>query len=285
MKKIIIFICLTSFSLLILFVYQSVMLHDGKLHVVFCNVGQGDGILITTPNNKHILIDAGPDKKILDCLANHMPFWERTLDIVILTHPHSDHFSGLYYVLERYNVSAFATEELMNKTAGFQGLVRLIAEKKISQRVVTTGDRWRIGEVTITIAGPTKAYLKLTSPGGTIGESHEFASVVTHMSYGSFGALFTGDSQVSGLMESYGQIGKTIDVLHVPHHGSATGLNEEILDLLQPELAVISVGKNRYGHPTKYTLNLLQEKKIKVLRTDQMGDVEIVSDEKGWSIL
>lgn len=278
MKKIVLLILVSSLALFLLFVYQRHLFRDGKLHIVFCDVGQGDGILITTPNNKHILIDAGPDKKILDCLANHLPFWERRLDIVILTHPHSDHFAGFYYVFERYDVSVFATEKLINKTAGFQELLRIVADKKIPQHFVSAGDRWQIGTVKLTIAGPTKEYLELTSPGGTIGESREFASVVTYLSYGEFDLLLTGDSQVSGLMEAFEQIGKSIDVLHVPHHGSSSGLDDQVLDLLQPQLAVISVGKNRYGHPTKFTLNLLKGKRIKILRTDQVGDVEVASD-------
>src|SRR5438046_2210377 len=124
MKRISITILITILSLGIMFVYQLAIFHDGKLHVVFCDVGQGDGILITTPDSKHILVDSGPNKSIIDCLSRHMPFWERTIDLAILTHPHSDHYSGFYYVIQSYSITGFATENLKNKKAGFTELLR-----------------------------------------------------------------------------------------------------------------------------------------------------------------
>jgi competence protein ComEC len=278
MKKILFFVLIMGFGLCSLIIYQYFHFNDGKLHVVFCDVGQGDATLIITPNHKYILVDSGPDKRILDCLSRSMPFWQRTIDLAILTHPHSDHYSGYYYVLQRYNITHFVTENLNNKTAGFGELIRIIKDRKIPLQYVSAGDKWRIGEVTLTVAGPTKEFLNTTSPGGFIGEGKEFASVITKVSYGKFSALLTGDSQVSGLMDATDHILQTISVLQVPHHGSSSGLDEHILKNFQPQLAVISVGKNNYGHPTNYALQLLQEKGIKILRTDQQGSIEVVSD-------
>jgi len=286
MKTITLSFLLAILLLAMLFIYQFQKFHDGKLHVFFCNVGQGDAILTRTPNQKYILVDGGPDKSVLDCLSAHMPFWQRKIDLVILTHPHSDHISGLYYVLQRYTVNAFATEDLKNDTAGFKELVRMIAEKKIPEHFVFTGDRWHIGDVTITIEGPTVDYLKQTSPGGLIGERQEFASVITNISYGSFDALLTGDSQVSGLTQAAAYLGTSVAVLQTPHHGSATGLDENVLSLLQPKLAVISVGlHNRYGHPTTRALNFLRDGGTKIFRTDKDGTVEVVSDGSAWEII
>lgn len=284
MKKIIFFTCFAFVLLGGIFAYQWIKFHDGRLHVIFCDVGQGDGILIVTPSAKQILVDAGPDRKILDCLSRHMPFWDRKIELALLTHPHGDHFMGYYYVIDRYIISEFATEELVNKSAEFQRLMDLIEEKKISKKIVSAGDRWRINNLFISIAAPTREYVFGKNPDGVITNSAESASLITYVSYGDFGVLLTGDAPVDELkevamIEGLDGVGG-LDLLQIPHHGSNTGIDGEVLDLLVPKLAVISVGKNSYGHPTKRTLDLLQSRGIKILRTDKVGDVEIVSDEE-----
>jgi len=259
-------------------IYQYFKFHDGRLHVVFCDVGQGDGVLVVTPSSKHILVDAGPDNKILDCLSRHLPFWERTIDLALLTHPHADHLMGYYSVIERYNLSQFSTEKLINKTEGFQGLLTLLKKHNIKEQLVTKGDRWRLSDgVIITIVGPTGDFLFRKNPDGVITNSAESGSLITKITYGKFSALLTGDAPVDEMQEVASEISSPT-VLQIPHHGSSTGIDGQVLDLLQSKLAVISVGKNSYGHPTKRTLKFLQERRLKVLRTDQIGDVEIVSD-------
>lgn len=265
--------------------YQYLQFHDGKLHVIFCDVGQGDGILIKAPNEKLIMVDSGPDRKILDCLSRHTPFWVRTIDLAALTHPHADHFFGMFFVLKQYHVTTFATEDLMNKTAGFEELMGEVTSQKIKQERVFAGDNWQIGDVKLEIVGPSPEYLTQTSPGGTIGESKEFASLITLLTYGTFHLLLTGDSQTDGLKLVLGEIPKNIDVLQSPHHGSASGIDDELVSVLDPHIAVISVGaKNRYGHPNPKVLQIYKDHDIPVYRTDQMGDIEIVSDGEKWKI-
>lgn len=278
MKKIVGFLLLIFIALSSLVVYQYFHFYDGKLHVIFCDVGQGDGILIITPNNKHIIIDGGPDDSILTCLSRHMPFWERDIDLMILSHPHADHFFGMFALVNRYHVKAFATEDLVNKTQSYQELLTLLKEKKIPRQEVGTGDTWNVGDVRLAIVGPTQEYLHSTSPGGTIGESKEFASLVTLLSYGSFTSLFTGDSQSTGIIDAQAATSESLSVLQVPHHGSETGLNSQILESLSPQVAIISVGANNYGHPNKKILELFKALNIPVRQTDKEGDVEIVSD-------
>lgn len=284
-KKVLFYIAATLVSLFTLFVYQSQKFNDKKLHVVFCDVGQGDAILITTPEKKHILIDAGPDKSVLSCLSEHMPFWDRTLDLVVLSHPHLDHFYGMYYLLESYEIKAFATEDLSNKAASFKGLMQEFEKKKIPRQFVYAGDKWIfVDGVTFSVLSPTKEFLASTSPNGIVGEKAEFANLITQISYGKFDAVFTGDSQARGLSEAITGI-KGLEVLQVPHHGSKTGLSAELLKIITPKLAVISVGeKNKYGHPTRFTLDLLKEDAIKTLRTDRNGEIEITSDGETYSV-
>ena len=276
-------------ALVVVMGYQYARFYDGKLHVNFCDVGQGDAILIVTPNNKHILNDGGPDQKVMDCLARHLPFWERTIDLLILTHPHADHFFGMFDILQRYRVKSFATEDLQNKTQSFQELIKLLNTDHVPQRRVLAGDSWILQQssgqdVALNVVGPTAEYLHETSPGGTIGESKEFASVVTKLSYGSFHVLLTGDSQASGLENALDDINDHLTVLQSPHHGSGTGLNDNVLTALAPKIAVISVGVNKYGHPSPVTLNLYNSHDIPYYRTDQKGDVGIISDGKTWKV-
>lgn len=287
MKKIILLVSFSFFALGILFIYQYFKFNDGKLHVVICDVGQGDAIFIRTPQGSDVLIDGGPDNSVLACLSNHMPFWDRTLELVILTHPHADHFMGLFSVLKAYKVNIFATEDLENKTLGFSEFRKTIKDKNGSTRFVFAGDKFRLKDgVIFEIIGPTREFLSQTSPGGTIGETSEFGSVETLIRYKDFATLLTGDSQAEELgdaVERY--IVKDIDILQIPHHGSRFGLTADILDILNPKIAVISVGaKNRYGHPAPFILDLLNSKNIKTLRTDQDGEVKIVSDGKTWKV-
>lgn len=267
-----------------LWVYQLGKYSDGLLHVVFCDVGQGDAVLIRGPSGKTILFDAGPGDKVLSCLNDHMPFWDRVLSLVIVSHPHADHFLGLFSVVDRYKIMQFGREELENTTAEYKAIEQITSEKGIPKRFLFQGDSYRMPDgVALRILGPRKAFLAATSPGGKIGETSEFASLIVHLSYGTLDVLFTGDAQSQQVADdTFSLQGNKIDVLQVPHHGSRTGLTQEIVQRLSPEMAVISVGKNRYGHPATETLQLLTEGGVTVFRTDKTGAVEIVSDGQKW---
>lgn len=287
MKKVFLIGTVLLFLLGCIFVYQNITYNDKKLHVVVCTVGQGDAIFVRTPQGSDILIDGGPDDSVLNCLGKHMPFWDRTIEIMILTHPHSDHFMGLFAVLKNYKVKSFASEDLSNRTAGFNSLMGKIKMQNIPTRFVFAGDKFAIRDgVVLKIVGPTQEFVAQTSPRGTIGETSEFASLGTLIKYGKFSVLLTGDSQVSELEEMLKLVQHdNLSVLQVPHHGSRFGLTADILDVLKPKIAAISVGKNnKYGHPTAFILDLLKSKNIKILRTDKIGDIEIISDGDNFSV-
>ena len=263
------------------FFYQAEKFNDGKLHIIFCNVGQGDGIFIRTQNGSDIIIDAGPDDSILSCLESHMPFWDRTIEVMILTHPHADHMRGMIPILQNYKVLNFVTEKLNNNTALYNELIKFIANLKIKMKYFYAGDGFRAtDDVAFKILGPSKEFLEASSPNGKIGESKEFGSLIAHLSFGSFDILFAGDSQIEGMKEAL--VGSNqVEIFQIPHHGSKYGTDSEILDILNPQLAVISVGKNNYGHPSPEVLKLLQNYNVKTLRTDRDGEVEIIVDKNG----
>lgn len=286
-RNLILAIVFSVFVLLGILVYQFAKFNDGKFHIVFCDVGQGDAIFLRTPKGTNILVDGGPDTSVLSCLSSHMPFWERDLELVILTHPHADHLNGLISVARRYKIGSFATENLKNNTAVFETLMDELENQKIKIQYVYEGDRFLFSDgVILDIVGPSREFIEKTSPGGVIGERSEFANIQSLFSYKDFSVLLTGDSQATQLHEAAESIGlRKINVLQVPHHGSKTGLDSGILDIIKPELAVISVGKNnKYGHPAESIIKILKDKDIKILRTDEYGEIEIESDEVSWGV-
>lgn len=286
MKKISVVVSILSILTALLggiFVYQYGRFSDEKLHLILCDVGQGDAIFIRSPTGSDILIDGGPNDKVLSCLKDNMPFWDKEIELLILTHPHADHLNGLIPVLKNYKVMSFTTVNLQNNTAGFKRLVETLKDQNIDIRYLYAGDAFKFRDkVKLQIVGPSKEFLLRTSPTGLIGENKEFANIETLVVFNSFSALLTGDSQATQLKEAVRLV--KISILQVPHHGSKTGLDSEILDILKPELAVISVGKNRYGHPAEPILQMLTDKDIKILRTDKDGEIEIVSDGQGWVV-
>jgi competence protein ComEC len=278
---------IAGFLLLLLgciFVYQNITYNDKKLHVVVCDVGQGDAILIRTPQGSDVLIDGGPDDSVLSCLSRHMPFWDKTIEIVILTHPHADHLIGLISVMKRYEILSFNTEKVENSSATYKELLKQVEEREVKQRFLLQGDQFAIKDgVALKTLWPTQDWINSHPAKEGNSDANGF-SIIESLTYQNFKALFTGDAQASVLERIDDMVGK-INLLKVPHHGSKTGLNSEILDILNPKIAAISVGaKNKYGHPALSTLETLRSSDIKILRTDQVGDIEIISDEKVWKV-
>lgn len=285
MKKTISIVVVLIISLGIYLFVTWFRFRDSDLHVIFCDVGQGDGIVIRTPTHQYVTIDGGPDSSFSGCLASHMPFWVRTIHLSLLSHPHADHFLGLLPVLGKYELLRFQTENLANSNTAYHLLQDAIRKEKIPSGYLVRGDQIHLGKsLQITVLGPTTDFLKNTSPGNMIGESKEFASLDMLLHYGKLTVLFPGDTQAGQLADDIkvGDIAN-LQVLQSPHHGSASGLTSEILSQLHPKLTVISVGlHNRYHHPAWQTLELLKAAHIPVKRTDQSGTIEIVSDGKKW---
>lgn len=302
------FIFLSASVILIFF--ASFSLADSRLHVVFCNVGQGDAALIYR-GNVQILIDGGPDSSVLSCLSKHMPFWDREIEVVTMTHPQDDHYGGLVDVVRRYKVGLFLAPPVDNNTQGFKTLKREVEDRKIRVMNPKTGDVLRNGLIRIETIWPEREWLAENLGEGDKGDAgnggrrgvlgaatpkvdlNEF-SIVQKVSFGDFDALFTGDIEppvtdvVAGDLPAfaggYGEVKGAVEVLKVPHHGSKNGLTKGLLEATRPKLAVISVGKkNRYGHPHKETLGAIRDiGDIRVLRTDLDGEIEVVTDRKKW---
>lgn len=258
-------------------------LPDGKLHIVFCNVGQGDAVYILFPDGRDMVIDGGPNDTVLGCLGRHMPFWDRTIDVVVLTHPENDHLRGLLGVVERYHVGYVVRSASSNHTEGFNRFIGLIRSRSITEKIVTKGERIAIGDTRLIVLWPSQEQIQSRVLGASTQHLND-DSVVLLLRYGSFDALFPGDAdtRVEDRYRDVSLADEYLELLKVPHHGSQTGISETFLAKLKPRIAVISVGKNSYGHPSPDVLQMLAHYAGRVLTTLE-GDREIISDGVGWS--
>lgn len=285
------YLYLTS-SLLLLTIFLALFsLPDNNFHLIACNVGQGDAILATY-GNIQILTDGGPGNRVLDCLSKHMPFYDREIELVILTHPQLDHFGGLIEVVRRYKVDTFMANAVDNSAQAYSVLKKEVGGRGIRIINPKEGMIVRLGKIHLDIVNPTDALLSENTNGNsgnilgvftTKRDLNDF-SIVDIVSFGNYKALLTGDIGPSEIPDvlSVGRL-KPVNYIKVPHHGSKNGLTPEFLDVVNPEIAVISVGRNNsYGHPHEEILKLLRARGIKTLRTDEVGDIEIVTDGERW---
>ena len=253
------------------------------LKVIFFDVGQGDAGFIETPQRHQILIDGGPGSVILEKLGKSMPFYDRTIDLIILTHPEFDHLSGFNEVLKKYKVSNILWTGIVRDTAEYKEWEKLIEEEKTEIFIAKAGQK-------ILWESETNNYMEVLYPfenlEGKVFEDSNNTSIISKLVFGKNSFLFTGDAykNVEGeLINKKAEIDS--DVLKVSHHGSKTSSSEEFIKSVSPQIAVISAGiGNKYGHPHQEVLELLEKYGIRVLRTDEDGDIKIISDGKNYAI-
>ena len=265
------------------------------LEVNFFDVGQGDAIFIETPKRQQILIDGGPDSKILEKLGKEMPFYDRSIDLVILTHPERDHLAGLLEVLKKYKVENILWTGIIRDTAEFKEWENLIKDEKAKIKIAQVGQKIKSpGFAPRNLQGlnpciSIDVLYPFESLEGQKFEDSNDTSIVAKLVFGKNSLLFTGDAYKS--LEKELTIRENScpnscelaildsDVLKIAHHGSKTSTSEEFIAKVSPEIAVISVGReNKYGHPNQEVLELLEKYGIRILRTDLDGDIKIISD-------
>ncbi len=264
----------------------------GNLRIIACDVGQGDGLLIITPDGKQIVVDGGPGDKMAGCLSSYMPFWDRSIDMVLNTHPQQDHLEGLVGVLANYKVKMIATTGVVNMTELYREWEKAIKVEgakiyipKAGDRVVFDSKQARLParqgstlSMDILWPGADKIVEWAANPPKDSNES----SIVFRLNYGGFCAYFTGDIPKEILEDV---IDKKCQVLKVAHHGSKTGTSEKIVEEVSPEIAIVQVGKNnRFGHPTKEVLDMLVSKGVKTVRNDTNGVIEIESEGREYRV-
>ena len=280
--KILLTLALILAALGLLVIVQTANL--GKLRLVFCDVGQGDGMLLITPSGKDIVVDGGPGTKIVDCLGENLPFWDRTIEMVVLTHPQKDHMEGLLSVLSRYKVKMIATTGVENETELFKAWQTAIKAEGARIYTPKAGDRLVLDSVrgqtsSMDVLWPTSEKLEIWKLAG-LSELNK-SSVVLRLEMDGFCAYLTSDIPNEILV---GLIDRSCQVLKISHHGSKTGTNQEILDSIDPKVAIIQVGKNSFGHPHKEVLEMLGSKGVKIYRNDINGVIELKSDGDNYKV-
>lgn len=245
------------------------------LSVSFLDVGQGDAILIETPDGKQTLVDGGPDTAVLRQLGKELGFFDRTLDLVVATHPDADHVGGLVSVFKRYQVAAILETSNGKETPAAAAYA---AATKAEGAPITDADAGQI----ISLAEGVN--LRILSPTGD--ESNwesNTASIVMHLEYGSTSVMLTGDAPAEieqYLVETYLEYLQS-DILKLGHHGSKTSTSQAFLDAVSPQYAIVSadVG-NRYGHPHQEVMQRVFGRKTQAFHTGTDGTVTFYSDGK-----
>ena len=248
------------------------------LTVTFFDVGQGDAALIRTPQDQTILIDGGPDRTILTKLGESLPWTRRTIDLVILSHPHADHVAGLNYVLARYRVRHVLMTGAIHTTPEYLKFLELLKNKEVPVTIAQAGQVIELnGGVSVEVLWPFKSVV------GERVDDLNITSIVNRVVYKATAVLFTGDmpkENEAALLNSGSDL--TAQILKVAHQGSRTSSSEEFIKAVAPEVAVIPVGQNSYGHPHAEVVERLKKLVEVVLRTDAEGDITWQSNGQSW---
>ena len=245
-------------------------LEKRELAVTFLDVGQGDSAVVEFPDGKVVVIDTGRTGRETAAFLDHEGI--RRVDAVVLTHVHPDHSGGLQRILEKFRVKEIWDNGRVVYTQETAGLLR---------RTLSRGDVIDAGYCAITVLHPYREFY--TTDGNEYGEEND-SSVVLRVSGKKKAFLFGGDVEEEG-EEDISHLGQWVraDVLKVPHHGGRTSGNEEFLSAVDPDVAVISVGReNSFGHPSPEMLGMLSG--MKVFRTDRDGAVKMTETDGGLDI-
>jgi len=260
---------------------------DSNLHLYFLNVGQGDSIYVRLGHNYDLLIDGGPDKSVLSELGEIMPFYDRKINLIILTHPHADHIRGLIEVLKRYQVNEVWLTDAVHNSPEYLEFLKTIKEKQIFTKIVKNGDKKILSPEKNKEQAIIKIFWPMQSYRNQDVDNLNNTSIVLRLIYGDFSALLTGDAETEAqikILLNHKKEDLKSDILKVPHQGSRDAYYEKFVEAVSPKAVVISVGRNnKFGHPHQEVINSYQQKGIDIFRTDQNGRVEIISDsQKYW---
>lgn len=258
---------------ILIIIIISLLIPSGKnnyLSIHIIDVGQGDSILIQTPNLKNILIDGGDDNSHYIISSYLKKQNVKNIDYIIATHFDSDHIGGLDNIIDKFNVSNVYAPNYESDTLSYQNLITSCLNKNLNLKYISNGDFIKIDDsINLTVLSPS--YIQ---------DENNLNSIVFKIDYKNKSFLFTGDAEASNeldIINSYDI--NNIDFLKVGHHGSSSSSAPEFIEKINPDVAVISCGyKNQYGHPHKSTLDTLEKNNVLTYRTDILGNIVFYSD-------
>ena len=291
-----VFLVLTAMAILIFSQWP-----DEYVHIVVCDVGQGDAIVLTQGFSQ-VVIDAGVnEEQILQCLREHLPFWDRQIDWIVPTHLDADHIGGFSAVLDRFQVQNLLLPRDTKQTADFERFEEaVLREEQTGARLVTAQigtdvpvrPTWLLRVIYAPTARAPTQQPDFQPPtetqlwdAKTLNELNPSDSnnrtTVLSFQYGQISVLLTGDLEepVEQALVARGMVTKHT-ILKVGHHGSKSSSSDVFLQVVQPEVALVSAGQNnRYGHPADSILQRLRHYGAKnILRTDEQGSIELSTD-------
>lgn len=252
------------------------LVFDENLHLYFFEIPLGDAFLLKTPHGKTIVIDGGIDATVLEKIAPVRSFWQKKIDLLVLTHPDLDHLAGAKHLLEKYRIENIFLSGAMTTSPVFAEFLDTIEHQKIPIFLAEDISHFSLDGLFFAVLSP------LESPVGNFTKSINNTSLVLKGIFQETSFLFTGDieePQEQKLLHS--GLSLNSDLLQVPHHGSKGASSLAFLRAVNPDVAVISAGtKNRFGHPHEEVLDRLRNFSVITKVTKSEGTIEVLSDGK-----
>ncbi|MDA1208961.1 MAG: MBL fold metallo-hydrolase [bacterium] len=245
---------------------------DGKLHAYFLDVGQGDATLLVSPSGKQVLIDGGPNLDTLEYLGEHMPFFDRTIELLVLTHPDADHLTALPEILQRYNVQQVLISGVQGLSGRYQAFLDEVAQQQIPVMLADPEKDIDLGDgIILDVIWPPTGLL-----GKEVANKND-TSVVIRVLGGEQSILLTGDIEKDAEAAILSmQTDIRSDILKAAHHGSKTSSTQAFLEAVDPDTVIISAGRdNRFGHPHLSVLERFEELGYVIRHTANEGVIAV----------
>jgi len=262
-------------TIILLGVWYSVKAGDSKnLQMTFLDVGQGDAILVRAPAGQQILIDTGDGAGIARRLAANLPWLERRIDLLVITHPHDDHLGGFAEVLKYFEIGEILYTGAVHTSPAYLNFLREVQARRLPLKIADRPQKILLG---------TDCYLDIIFPRESFQNKNvsnlNNTSIAIKIVYKNTSILTMGDLEIDAEKKLAQEVDLQADILKISHHGSRNSLDDELLEKINPQVAVISVGKdNQFGHPHSGVMKILEKKRIKTYRTDIDGEIKIESD-------
>ena len=272
----------SGLGLMILAVLQFITLSpiDKALRVYFLDVGQGDAILLTYPTGERLLVDMGKDSQIFRELDKVIPWYNKTIEYVLLTHGDLDHVGAMLDVLDRYKVNKVFVSEFFGKIEIEKEITNRLKKEGATIEIVKQGDQFTFGTAvqnSFKIINPaSNCFIKYNNEND--------CSLVGLVTYGEHSLLLTGDISKPVEQEISKYISKPITILKVAHHGSKYSTDEQFIQKIKPQHSIISVGENNYGHPASEVLSILQNASSSIWSTKEAATIVAASDGTSFEV-
>lgn len=255
----------------------------GTVEMVFLDIGQGDATLITFPNEQQMLVDCAIDARILESLGNHLPYYDKHIDYLVVSHPDKDHYGGCIDVLERFDIGTIVLSGFIKEQAFFQTFMESVDAEQAEVITITEPQSWDIASTTIEFLYPDQPIAELEHIPGTERENDaNNSSIIFVLEFAGKRVLMPADAEAEieeYLIEQYAEY-LDVDIYKAGHHGSSGSSMQALVDLMSPAHTIFSAGAdNHYGHPSPRIIKRMQRAGSQIWRTDLNGDILVTLDE------